>query len=129
LFRLEINMATRPRGTSGRASKKQAPPRFGGSVLEDENTNRAQPGSSNERSGGDPQESRAEITGGSLERRDIPSFSDSREQRIAEAAYWRAERRGFQPGHELDDWLEAEREHDARQNEPRLNQKPDERTG
>jgi hypothetical protein len=30
--------------------------------------------------------------------------------RIATAAYYRAERRGFSPGGELDDWLEAERE-------------------
>jgi Protein of unknown function (DUF2934) len=29
---------------------------------------------------------------------------------IAEAAYYRAERRDFAPGHELDDWLEAEAE-------------------
>ncbi|HEY8507133.1 MAG TPA: DUF2934 domain-containing protein [Steroidobacteraceae bacterium] len=28
------------------------------------------------------------------------------------AAYFRAERRGFAPGHELDDWLAAEREID-----------------
>lgn len=27
---------------------------------------------------------------------------------IAEAAYYRAEHRGFAPGHELDDWLQAE---------------------
>jgi hypothetical protein len=27
---------------------------------------------------------------------------------IAEAAYYCAEKRGFEPGHELDDWLEAE---------------------
>jgi hypothetical protein len=27
---------------------------------------------------------------------------------IAEAAYYRAEERGFEPGHELEDWLEAE---------------------
>jgi Protein of unknown function (DUF2934) len=27
---------------------------------------------------------------------------------IAEAAYYRAQRRGFAPGHELEDWLEAE---------------------
>jgi hypothetical protein len=26
----------------------------------------------------------------------------------AEAAYYRAERRGFEPGHELDDWVAAE---------------------
>jgi hypothetical protein len=47
-----------------------------------------------------------------LQGREIPSFSDSREARIAEAAYWRAERRGFAPGHELEDWLDAEREVD-----------------
>jgi hypothetical protein len=28
----------------------------------------------------------------------------------AEAAYYRAERRGFEPGHELDDWIAAEGE-------------------
>jgi hypothetical protein len=27
---------------------------------------------------------------------------------ICEAAYFIAQRRGFQPGHEVDDWLEAE---------------------
>lgn len=32
---------------------------------------------------------------------------------IEEAAYYRAEKRGFQPGNELDDWLEAEKEIDA----------------
>jgi hypothetical protein len=29
---------------------------------------------------------------------------------IAEAAYYRAERRGFQPGFEIEDWLAAEAE-------------------
>lgn len=33
---------------------------------------------------------------------------------IAEAAYFRAERRGFLPGHETEDWLAAEEEVDAR---------------
>ena len=28
--------------------------------------------------------------------------------RIAESAYYKAEARGFSPGHELDDWLAAE---------------------
>lgn len=31
-----------------------------------------------------------------------------REQMIAEAAYYRAEQRGFAPGNEMSDWLEAE---------------------
>jgi hypothetical protein len=32
---------------------------------------------------------------------------------IAEAAYYRAERRGFEPGHETEDWIAAEAEVDA----------------
>jgi hypothetical protein len=34
--------------------------------------------------------------------------------RIAEAAYYRAERRGFAPGGEIEDWLAAEAEVIAR---------------
>ncbi len=30
--------------------------------------------------------------------------------KIAERAYYKAEERGFEVGHEMDDWLEAERE-------------------
>jgi hypothetical protein len=121
-------MATRPRGTSGRNSKVPTPPPFGGRVLEDEESTQRE--SLDENASRDDQElSSAQVTGSSLERREIPSFSDSREQRIAEAAYWRAERRGFEPGHELDDWLEAEREIDAKPDDPSLDQKPDGRTG
>jgi hypothetical protein len=36
-----------------------------------------------------------------------------RDQMIATAAYLRAVNRHFQPGHELEDWLSAEREIDA----------------
>jgi hypothetical protein len=36
-----------------------------------------------------------------------------RRRRIAEAAYYRAERRGFAPGNEDLDWVEAEKEIDA----------------
>lgn len=35
---------------------------------------------------------------------------DERYHLVSEAAYFRAERRGFRPGNELDDWLEAEAE-------------------
>ncbi|MGH8177734.1 MAG: DUF2934 domain-containing protein [Steroidobacter sp.] len=66
---------------------------------------------------GDQTGSAAGVTNTKLRRREIPSFSASREARIAEAAYWRAERRGFTPGQELDDWLEAERQVDAGQEE------------
>jgi hypothetical protein len=37
---------------------------------------------------------------------------DERRARIAECAYYRAARRGFDPGHELEDWLTAEAEID-----------------
>jgi hypothetical protein len=33
---------------------------------------------------------------------------------IAEAAFFRAEKRGFAPGHEVEDWLAAESDVDAR---------------
>jgi hypothetical protein len=38
---------------------------------------------------------------------------EDRYRMIAEAAYYRAEQRGFTPGSELDDWLAAEIEVDA----------------
>ena len=37
-------------------------------------------------------------------------YLPDRDARIAELAYYKAESRGFEPGHEFDDWLEAERE-------------------
>jgi len=30
--------------------------------------------------------------------------------KIAEIAFYKAEKRGFEPGHEIDDWIEAEQE-------------------
>ncbi len=50
-----------------------------------------------------------------------PSSTDSelvvgqpeRDRKIAEAAYYRAEARGFAAGHEMEDWLEAESEIDG----------------
>ncbi|HEX4051912.1 MAG TPA: DUF2934 domain-containing protein [Steroidobacteraceae bacterium] len=51
--------------------------------------------------------------------RKIPSSSAAlidparRRALIAEAAYFRAERRGFAPGHEAEDWLAAELEVDT----------------
>ena len=38
---------------------------------------------------------------------------EDRHRRIELAAYFRAEKRGFAPGRELDDWLAAEEEVDA----------------
>lgn len=36
--------------------------------------------------------------------------SASPAEQVAVAAYFKAEARGFEPGHELEDWLAAERE-------------------
>jgi hypothetical protein len=38
---------------------------------------------------------------------------EARDAMIAEAAYFRSAHRGFEPGHEVDDWLAAESEIDA----------------
>jgi hypothetical protein len=46
-----------------------------------------------------------------------PRFSSAeRERLIAEAAYLRAEKRGFAPGFQLDDWLAAETQIDGEVN-------------
>lgn len=42
-----------------------------------------------------------------------PAESETRRERIATAAYYRAERRNFEGDAALDDWLEAEREIDS----------------
>jgi len=39
---------------------------------------------------------------------EVARFEEERRRMIAEAAYYLAERRGFAPGHEEDDWLQAE---------------------
>jgi hypothetical protein len=36
------------------------------------------------------------------------AITDDRQVQVALAAYFIAEKRGFEPGHELDDWLAAE---------------------
>lgn len=54
----------------------------------------------------------AEITASQLETGEPVSPPSTREERIAAAAYRRAEERDFAPGLELDDWLSAEREID-----------------
>jgi hypothetical protein len=62
---------------------------------------------------------RAVQAGGRRARQPAPAFSarrlmepEEREAMIAEAAYYRAEARGFEAGHELEDWLSAEAEID-----------------
>ena len=59
--------------------------------------------------GREAQEILKEETAELAEQRRIPTRAE-REQMIAEAAYYRAQNREFAPGHELEDWLEAEAE-------------------
>jgi hypothetical protein len=42
----------------------------------------------------------------------VGTSDTERRMMIAEAAYFRAQSRDFQPGHEVEDWLEAEAEVD-----------------
>lgn len=40
---------------------------------------------------------------------------ETRKRMVAEAAYYRAQMRNFEPGHDIDDWLDAEAEIDGNQ--------------
>jgi hypothetical protein len=42
----------------------------------------------------------------------LEDASEERHLRIERAAYFKAEERGFAPGHDMQDWLEAEQELD-----------------
>ena len=44
------------------------------------------------------------------EEQDRTPSPEQQHRMIAQRAYYRAERRRFEPGHELEDWLEAEAE-------------------
>ncbi len=44
------------------------------------------------------------------EKSDIPPTAAELRKMVAVAAYYRSARRGFEPGHELEDWLAAEDE-------------------
>lgn len=55
----------------------------------------------------------AEVVNLSVARSKADLDPERRNAMIAEAAYYRAERRGFESGFELEDWLEAEREIDG----------------
>jgi len=80
------------RRTSARAQTPAAAP-AGPAVSADEATRQSQQGP------GRPQ---------------LPPEEDRRREEIAKAAYYTAERRGFDGNRELDDWLEAEKEIDSR---------------
>lgn len=110
-------MATRPTGTSTRSKKSSSPTLPPVTTVTQEERTHADPEAVDNRAAdGVVGESHdVQITRSKLEQREIPSFSESREARVAERAYWRAERRGFTPGHELEDWLNAEKDVDGEQ--------------
>ncbi len=56
----------------------------------------------------------ADLVNVSVTRTKAALDTERRNAMIAEAAYYRAERRGFESGFELEDWLEAEAEIDGK---------------
>ncbi len=61
----------------------------------------------------DPSEARGQTPAKAAVVKVVPITAADRRQMIAEAAWLRAERRGFAPGGEVEDWLAAEAEIDA----------------
>jgi hypothetical protein len=59
-----------------------------------------------------PRKTTAEERSGAMDTlmRHEQSPPDEMRRQIEEAAYYRAKRRGFEPGHELEDWIQAESE-------------------
>ena len=108
-------MATRQRTRSPRKSSSSQPPAGEALIESTENNDGAALQTTFEPRGFDEsQPANAEST-------DVPKATFIGEQliyadrgaRIAEAAYFRAQQRGFAPGYELEDWLAAEKEVDA----------------
>jgi hypothetical protein len=60
-----------------------------------------------------PPRERATVRAKAAPQRRVQVSPEARHAMIAEAAYLRAEQRGFAPGHENEDWLAAELEVDA----------------
>ncbi len=75
---------------------------------------RAQPSATAARVADSPRRVAAEKVLGKWAMYIVPHIAEDRGVSIARAAYLRAERRGFAPGHELEDWLAAENEVDQR---------------
>jgi hypothetical protein len=113
----EMIMASRSSGSSPRSKKKGTPTLPPVTTVTNEEQKLADPEAAERDRAADGVVGEVgndvQITRSNLQHRDLPSLSESREARIAERAYWRAERRGFEPGHELEDWLHAEREIDS----------------
>ena len=110
-------MASRSSGSSPRSKKKSTPTLPPVTTVTNEEQKLADPEAAERDRAADGVVGEVSpdvaITKSNLQQRDLPSLSESREARIAERAYWRAERRNFEPGHELEDWLHAEREIDS----------------
>jgi hypothetical protein len=58
----------------------------------------------------DKNENNNELSGDSIDTHSALEYSINRYVMISYTAYFRAEKRGFAPNNELEDWLEAERE-------------------
>ena len=61
----------------------------------------------------DPESESEQASGGETSPSEAPSQALSRGEQVRLAAYLAAERRGFAPGYEVEDWITAEQEVDA----------------
>lgn len=75
-------------------------------------TPRTRASSAKRRSVGRPAAPSSNAKPADQESRSLGITAEERYKMIAHLAYLRAERRGFAPGHEMDDWLQAESELD-----------------
>ncbi len=66
-----------------------------------------------QRANGNDPPARLASKGGSTLTNHPSDMMQERHRQIEEVAYYKAEERGFEPGHELEDWLAAEAEVDA----------------
>jgi hypothetical protein len=57
-----------------------------------------------------PAAARPQVPKATSEKPSTPVSGEELQRLVAEAAYYRAQRRGFEPGYELQDWVEAEAE-------------------
>lgn len=76
-------------------------------------TSSAKTGTLAHRSRPGPSQDAQSVEGGARSSSSAASRPIHREKAISEVAYLFAEKRGFAPGHELDDWLAAEKEIDS----------------
>ena len=102
----------RPRRTSRTTKNKKPPADIKAEDIKSQNGAGADPEAASVAAGAAPDAGSASIK--SISITVTSRYHEDRHASIAKAAYFRAEIRGFEPGHEIEDWLAAEEEVDQR---------------